>query len=321
MKLGLITNCYRDLSWEETTEKIRQSGLDAVEPNAGGYFGKAHCDPAALLHDADALKHFTDAYLSRGLTLSGLSVHANPLHPDPEIAGQHSRDIRDTIKLAGKIGGPPVIGFAGCPGAGPDARYPNWITCPWPSWFEDGIKWQWEKSAIPFWKETAKVLSDNGTVFAFEMAPGDIVYNPETLLMLREAVGDEIRCNYDPSHLFFQGIDPLTAMKKLGDLIVHVHAKDARVDEDIARWRGTTDWKTYGDVKNRAWVYRTCGYGHGRLWWNDFASCLRTVGYDGVISIEHEDTLMTIEEGLKKAIGFLKEVLMYQGSGVKWWET
>jgi len=321
MKLGLITNCYRDRIWEETTEAVRQSGLDAIEPNAGGYFGKKHCDPEILLRDDDALKRFVDAYRSRGLELSGLSVHSNPLHPDPAIAEEHKTDILNTVKLASRIGIRPVIGFAGCPGAGPDAVYPNWITCPWPSYFEEGIKWQWEKKAIPFWKETAKVLKDNGTVFAFEMAPGDLVYNPETLLMLREAVGEEMCCNFDPSHLFYQGIDPITAIKKLGDLIVHVHAKDAKVDGDLVRWRGANDWKSYGDVINRTWVYRTCGYGHDRLWWNDFVSCLRLVGYDGVISIEHEDTLMTIEEGLKKAIGFLKEVLIYEGPGVRWWET
>lgn len=321
MKLGLITNCYRDRTWEDATEAVKNAGLNAIEPNAGGYFGKKHCDPAKLLSDNDALKRFEDAYRSRDLELSGLSVHSNPLHPDPGIAKSHKDDIINTIKLAGRLGGKPVIGFAGCPGAGENAKYPNWITCPWPSYFEEGIKWQWEKRAIPFWREIAKVLNDNGSVFAFEMAPGDLVYNPETLLLLRDAVGKEICCNYDPSHLFYQGIDTFTTIKKLGGLIVHVHAKDAKLDEDVVRWRGVNDWKSYGDVLNRAWVYRTCGYGHDTIWWNSFISCLRLVGYNGVISIEHEDTLMTAEEGLNKAIGFLKGVLIYQGLGAKWWET
>jgi sugar phosphate isomerase/epimerase len=321
MKLGLITNCYRDMTWEEAAEAARKAGLKAVEPVAGGYFGKKHCNPEFLLKDRDALKRFVDVYESRELVVSGLSVHGNPLHPDGKIASAHKRDIVDAIKLAEIIGVRVVIGFAGCPGAGEGAKYPNWITCPWPSYFAEGIEWQWKKVAIPFWSEIAGVLGDSGVVFAFEMAPGDLIYNPETLTMLRDAVGTEVCCNFDPSHLFFQGIDVMTAVKRLGEMIVHVHAKDSKIDEDVARWRGTIDWKSYGEVIKRAWVYRTCGYGHDRLWWNDFVSSLRLVGYDGVISIEHEDTLMTVGEGLQKAITFLTEVLMHEGMGMRWWEV
>ncbi len=319
MKLGMIVNCFRDKTWEETTEIVKNLGLKAVEPNVGGYFGKDHCNPELLLSDKEALKRFIDAYKSRDLEISGLSVHSNPLHPDTRIADSHKNDIINAIKLAEKLGVNVVIGFAGCPGAGEGAKYPNWITCPWPSYFEEGIKWQWEKKIVPVWKEIAKVLVDKSVVFAFEMVHGDVIYNLETLFMLRNAVGEEICCNFDPSHLFFQGIDPLACIKVLGKTIVHVHAKDAKIAEDNVRINGVIDWKTYGDVLKRAWVYRTCGYGHDKLWWNDFVSHLRFVGYDGVISIEHEDTLTTIDEGLNKAIAFLSDVLFYQGMGEKWW--
>jgi sugar phosphate isomerase/epimerase len=319
MKLGLIVNCFKDLPWEEVVERIKTFGLSAIEPNAGGHFPATHCNPELFLKDTEALKKFMDTYKSQGIEISGLAVHANPLHPDEKVAAAHTKDIVNAILLAEKMGVKVLTGFAGCPGAAEDAVYPNWITCPWPGYFADAIQWQWEKKIIPFWKEMAKRLRDAGVVFAFEMAPGDVVYNPETLLMLRDGAGDEMCCNFDPSHLFFQGIDPFVAIKKLAHTIVHVHAKDSKVDMENTRWRGTIDWKTYGDVANRAWVYRTCGYGHDRLWWNDFVSYLRIAGYEGVISIEHEDTLMTIEEGLEKAITFLKDVLIFQGLGEKWW--
>ena len=156
--------------------------------------------------------------------------------------------------------------------------------------------------------------------FGFEMHPGDSIYNPEMLLLLRERVGmEEIACNLDPSHLFWQGIDPIVAVKRLNKVIVHVHAKDCRVDNSVVDFRGILDWKHYSDVVNRAWTFRTVGYGHGKKFWNDFFSMLRTVNYDGVISIEHEDPIMSPVEGLTKAVKFLKDTVIFSPAGEMWW--
>ena len=319
MKLGVMAACFGDKSWEDAVKAAKNAGLDAIEPGVGGFVGKNHCDPEVVLKDNGALKKFVDAAGAQGLEISGLSAHGNPLHPDINYSEEHVNDLKNAVTLAEKIGVKVVNCFGGCPGAGEDAKYPSWITCPWPPYFGDAVNWQWEKKIIPFWKEMAKRAKDSGVKFGFEMHPGDAIYNPEVLLKLRDAVGEEISCNYDPSHLFWQGMDPLEVIKKIGHTIVHVHAKDSRVDEGVVKWRGVNDWKHYGDISNRAWTFRTCGYGHDKLWWNSFVSNLRLSGYDGVISIEHEDPLMSANEGLNKAVSFLKEVLLYEDVGEMWW--
>lgn len=319
MKLGVMAACFGDKSWKDAVKAAKGAGLDAIEPGAGGFVGKNHCNPEELLKDKDALKRFVDAYKSQGLEISALSAHGNPIHPDMKYADEHKKDLIGAAKLAKEIGVKVVNCFAGCPGAGEGAKYPSWVTCPWPPYFGDAVKWQWEKRVIPFWKEMARVAGDAGVKFAFEMHPGDVVYNPEALLKLREACGDTICCNFDPSHLFWQGIDPLVSIKMMGNIIVHVHAKDSKVDEGVVKWRGVNDWKHYGDIAKRAWTFRTCGYGHDKLWWNSFVSNLRLAGYDGVISIEHEDPLMSANEGLNKAVQFLKDVLLYEKVGEMWW--
>ena len=166
----------------------------------------------------------------------------------------------------------------------------------------------------------AKFAAEHGIKkIAFEMHPGFVVYNPETCLKLRAAVGDIIGANFDPSHLFWQGIDPCAAIKALKGAIYHFHAKDTKIDTRNCDVNGVLDTKHYGDILERSWVFRTVGYGHGKEVWNDIISTLKAVGYDGAISIEHEDGLMSPNEGLEKAIAFLKEVIIYQNAGDMWW--
>jgi len=320
MKLGVMANCFIDKSWENACKAASEAGLKAIEPGCGGFVGKAHCNPAELLKDEDAIKKFMKAAEDNGLEISALSCHGNTLHPDKSVSNEYTADLEAAIELASKIGVKVINGFAGCPGAGEGAKYPNWITCPWPPYFGDGVKWQWEKKVVPFWKEMAKKAKKADVKFGFEMHPGDVVYNTEALLYLREKVGaEEISCNFDPSHLFWQGMDPIVCIKELGDAIVHVHAKDSKVDKSVVELRGVNDWKHYGEIAKRAWTFRTVGYGHGIEFWNDFVSALRLVGYDGVISIEHEDPLMSAGEGLSKAIDFLNKVLLFEEVGEMWW--
>ena len=154
---------------------------------------------------------------------------------------------------------------------------------------------------------------------AFEMHPGFCVYNPETMMKLRNAVGPEIGANFDPSHLFWQGIDPVAAIRYLGDAIFYFHAKDTKIDEINTKTHGVLDTKHYGDEIHRSWIFRSVGYGHDYQVWKDMMSALRMVGYDDAISIEHEDSLMTPNEGLQKAIAFLKDVMMFEDKGAMWW--
>ncbi|MBM4080906.1 MAG: sugar phosphate isomerase/epimerase, partial [Planctomycetes bacterium] len=280
-----------------------------------------HCPVEKLLESKKELDDWKAKVTGRGLEISALSCHGNPLHPNAAFAKQNHDVHRNTVKLAKKLGVEVVINFSGCPGDSDGAKSPNWVTCPWPPDFGDTLKWQWEKKVIPYWKAEAKFARDNGVKLAFEMHPGFVVYNTETMLKLRDACGDNIGANFDPSHLFWQGMDPIVSARKLGEAkaIFHVHAKDCRVDAGNTAENGVLDNKHYGDVLHRSWVFRTCGYGHGPEFWKDFVSTLRCVGYDGVLSIEHEDGLMSVNEGFQKAVAFLKHVMLAEPMGKMWW--
>jgi len=254
------------------------------------------------------------------LTISALSCHGNPVHPNKEAAAKYHTDFENTCKVAEKLGVDTVITFSGCPGDHAGAKQPNWVTCAWPPDFLEVLQYQWEDELIPYWKNAAAMAAKYGvTKIALEMHPGFCVYNPRTLLQLREAVGPAIGANFDPSHLFWQGINPVEAIKALKGAIHHFHAKDTRVDFYNASVNGTLETTRYDDFVGRGWVFRTVGYGNGESVWRDMISTLRAVGYDGAISIEHEDGLMSVEEGLEKAVEFLKPILMYAQPAEMWW--
>jgi sugar phosphate isomerase/epimerase len=319
MKLGVMTALFSGRKLEDMLKYCKDSGLDAVELCCGNYPGEPFFKVKDLVADAkkrDAVRKTID---KSGLEISALSCHGNPLHPNKEFASANHEAHRNAVALAKLWHVDVVINFSGCPGDSDRAASPNWVTCPWPDDFKKVVDWQWEKKVIPYWKEENKVAEDAGVKLAFEMHPGFVVYNTETLLRLRTECGKTIGANFDPSHLFWQGMDPLVSVKALKGCIWHVHAKDCRIDPQNTAFKGVLDTMHYGRELERSWVFRTVGYGHGYDFWNDFVSILREVGYDGVLSIEHEDSLMSGEEGLQKAIAFLKNVLIRQPSGPMTW--
>jgi sugar phosphate isomerase/epimerase len=272
-----------------------------------------------MLTDDSALAEFRSILAGEDFTISALSCHGNALHPDPARA-RHDREVsRQTVLLAEKLGVPVVVDFSGCPGDSPHSIRPNWVTCPWPPEYLETLQWQWEEVAVPYWIEHAKFAADHGVKIAIEMHPGFLVYNPETMLRLRSVAGPAIGCNYDPSHMFWQGIDPIAAIRILGDAIFHVHAKDTQIYDRNLPLTGVLDTKPYTDERNRAWIFRTCGYGHGEEWWREFVSTLRMFGYDYVLSIEHEDSLLSPSEGLARAAGFLNQIVPREPPAAAWW--
>jgi sugar phosphate isomerase/epimerase len=320
MKLGVFAVMFSSMKFEKALDYIASVGVEAVEIGCGGYVGDAHCKPAQLLKDAKATANLRKAVDSRGLTISALSAHANPLHPDPKIGAAHQEAVRNGIKMAAKLGVDTFVAFSGCPGGGPGDLTPNWVTCPWPPDFSATVKWQWESVLIPYWKETMKLADDLGVKVAIEMHPGFCVYAVEHVLALREAVGSKnLGVNFDPSHLFWQGVDPVHAIRALGDSIFHFHAKDTIIDPINATLNGVLDTKPYDQFIKRSWIFRTVGYGHGEEVWRAMVSNLRMVGYDGALSIEHEDGLMTQNEGFEKAAQFLKNVIIKERAGKAWW--
>ena len=320
MKVGIFSSILSDLPLEQALDHIASLHCDCVEIGTGAYPGDAHCKPADLLADDGKLTEFVAAIRQSGLEISSLSCHGNPLHPDAALAREHHEVFRSTVRLASRIDVPVVTTFSGCPGDHPGAKYPNWVTCPWPNDFRTILQWQWEQIAIPYWTEQTKFAADHGvTKIALEAHPGFLVYNPETMLRLRDATSAVLGANLDPSHFFWQGIDPVKAVRKLSGAIHHVHAKDTFLYKVNADFDGFLDTKPYSDEKNRAWIFRTVGYGHGADFWTDFISTLRICGYDGVLSMEHEDSLMTPAEGLRKAVEFLQSIVLREPKGAVTW--
>ena len=321
MKLSVFAVLLADKSLDEACKYLADSGVQAVEIGCGGFPGKAHCNPEELLKDDKKIAEFKNTIEKHGLEIAALSTHGNAVHPDPAVAKVFHDDFVNTVLLAEKLGIDRVITFSGCPGGSPEDKTPNWVTCPWPDDFSHIVEYQWNEVLVPYWKKMTAFAAEHGIKkIAFEMHPGFCVYNPETLMKLRNLVGsDLIGANFDPSHLFWQGIDPVYAIRYLGEAIYFFHAKDTKIDEINTKTNGVLDTKHYGDEIHRSWIFRSVGYGHDYQVWKDMMSALRMVGYDDAISIEHEDSLMTPNEGLQKAIAFLKEVLMYEDKGAMWW--
>ncbi|MBQ3225634.1 MAG: sugar phosphate isomerase/epimerase [Clostridia bacterium] len=320
MKLGVMNPVLNSYQFEEALKYLSDLGVDMIEIGAGGYPGDAHLKPTELIGQPEKVAEYLSLLSKYNIEISALSCHNNPLHPQKDIAAKADQELKNTILAAEILGIDTVIGFSGCPGDSEYALYPNWVTCPWPDDFGKILSWQWEEKVIPYWKNLADFAKEHGIKkIALEMHPGFVVYNPETCLRLREAVGDIIGANFDPSHLFWQGIDPVAAIRELGEAIHHFHAKDTKIDRRNREVNGVLDNKSYDRISERSWVFRTVGYGHDKEVWNDIISALKMVGYDGAISIEHEDGLMSSNEGLEKAVAFLKEVLIYENSGEMWW--
>jgi len=315
----VVIGLFRNEPFEKALDYVKSLDIEAVEIGTGAYAGHPHCDIDRLLRDDNALKAFQSTVESRGLFISALNCSGNPLHPNSAIAQSHHQDFEKTVLLAEKLGIQNVITFSGCPGDSEEAKYPNWVTCPWPTDYSEIIAWQWKEKIIPYWKKAGKFAQDHQVRICFEMHPGVCVYNPETLLRLRNAVGDVIGCNFDPSHLFWQGIDPIVVIRNIKDTIYHVHAKDTKIDPINSPLYGNLDTKNYKNEVNRAWIFRTVGYGHDFGFWKEFVSTLRLIGYDGVLSIEQEDSLLSKKEGLEKAVSLLKEVLIRDSADQPWW--
>jgi len=320
MKLGVFTPLLYNMDLDSALAFLAENGVQMAEIGAGGYPGTTHCDPDVLLNDEEKFEEFKATFKKHNIEISALSCHANPVHPQKDIAKGFDDAITKAILMAEKLGITQINTFSGCPGDSEGAKYPNWVTCPWPDDFTEILRYQWDEVLIPYWKQKVEFAKAHGVnKIALEPHPGFCVYNTDTVLKLRDAVGKEIGANLDPSHLLWQGMDPVAVIRKLGDAIFHFHAKDTKIDLYNNAVNGVLDTKHYGDEANRSWIFRSVGYGMDYSKWKDIMSALRLAGYDYAISIEHEDSLMTPQEGLKKAITFLKEVMMFEAKGDMWW--
>lgn len=321
MKLGVFTVLFSGKTFEEMLDYVKDAGLDSVEIGTGGNPGDEFCPLDELLESQDKRKAYLEKVHERGLTISAFSCHNNHIAPNYKEAQETHETFVKTVKLASLMGVPVVNTFSGTAGSDENASYPNWPVTPWPTAYTDILNWQWEKKLIPYWKEQGKLAEDYGVKIGIEPHAGFLVHTPYTMLRLREETNDSIGANLDPSHLWWQGIDPVAAVKILGqkNAIHHFHAKDTFIDQENVNMYGLTDMQPYSNVASRAWTFRSVGYGHSTKVWSDIISALRINGYDYVVSIEHEDPIMSVDEGFTQAVKNLKSVNIAQPATDMWW--
>jgi sugar phosphate isomerase/epimerase len=324
MKLGAYTACLHDKPLEEALGILRDLGLNSAEINSGGFLATPHLPVEDILESESARAGYLASFAEYGITLTALNCNGNPLHPDPEVREKHSNDIRRSIRLAHLLGIKTVITMSGLPGSDPDGKRPSWTVIPWDSVYKETLDYQWDEVAVPFWREIDALAADNGVKVAIEMHPQNLVFNPPTLKRLVEKVGaTHVGAEMDPSHLFWQGMDPVAAVRYLGALVVHAAAKDVRINEDHASIYGVLDerFRRLSSEEDRvnlggdewankwpedsAWDFVALGRGHDVGFWTRFVDALREVDPEMAVNIEHEDTSLGRIEGLKVAADVL----------------
>jgi sugar phosphate isomerase/epimerase len=319
MRVGVFSVIFQQLPYEQALDKILSLGATAVEIGTGGLPGAHHCPIDEILDSEEKRKAYLKAVESRGMIISAFSCHWDPIGPDKKVAVAADEIFRKTVRLAELCGVSAVNVLSGLPAGSAVDIMPNWVTCPWPPHFIEILDYQWNKVGIPYWRAAARFAEEHNVKIGVEMHPGMLIYNVETLLRMRDACGPALGCNFDPSHLFWNGVDPMAAIRKLGDAIVHVHGKDCYVDPFNVAVNGCNDHKVYTDIPHRSWTFRTIGYGHDIKVWKDIVSALRMAGYDHAISLEHEDGMMSFDEGVRKGLAALREAVMAEAPGEMFW--
>jgi len=308
MKIGMVTDSLGNLPFDEMVETSAKIGIELLEFGCGNWSSAPHLNLDAMLESAAARDTFMAKLRAHGLGISALNCSGNQLAPG-ELGKSHDVVVRKTFKLAKLLGVHRIVMMSGLPG-GPGDANPNWVTVCWPAQMPGILKYQWEEVAIPYWKGLVAEAKENGIEqICLEQHAHQLVYNTETALKLHDAVGETVGVNFDPSHAMWMGGDPLFAIRHLRGTIYHVHAKDTRIDPQNAALNTLLETKPGDRVSERSWNYVTLGFGHGELWWRDFVSQLKLVGYDGVLSIEHEDSSLPPVVGVEKSVALLKNVL------------
>jgi sugar phosphate isomerase/epimerase len=311
MKIGMVSDSLGSLSFTEVLDAAAGLGLDCLEFAAGNWSSAPHIDVDRLLASAGARDRLMGALKERGLTISALNCSGNQLHPG-RSGREHDKVVRKTVELAPLLGVGRVVLMSGCPGA-PGDKHPNWITVAWPPETTEILEWQWKEKLIPYWKDLVAFARKKGIRhLCLELHGGQNVYNVPTLLRLREACGDAVGANFDPSHLMWMGADPIEAIGALGEAIFHVHAKDTRIEPRNAALNSRLETTPANSPAERSWNYVTLGYGNGEDFWRAFCLSLRRAGYDGVLSIEHEDMALAPMEGVRKSVELLRRVMIVE---------
>ncbi|WP_433717525.1 sugar phosphate isomerase/epimerase family protein [Actinoplanes sp. CA-051413] len=321
MKLGAYTACLHDRSLDETLKILGELGLTSAEINAGGFIPAPHLPIDDLLASTGAREDYLGRFAQAGIELTGLNVNGNPLNPDPAVGPRHAADLHRAIDVAAGLGVGRVVTMSGLPAGEPGGTTANWVVNPWDSQYLDILDHQWHQVAVPFWKDINARAAAADVKICIEMHPHNLVFNPPTLQRLVEQTNaTHIGAEMDPSHLFWQGMDPVACVEYLGDLVFHAAAKDTRINPDNAKVYGVLDdrfTRTPADAnplnlggantlnqwpKSPSWEFVAVGRGHGvEEFWVPFLRALSAVDPDMAVNIEHEDQAFDQVEGLRLA--------------------
>lgn len=308
MKIGMITDSLGALSFGELLNTAANLGIERLEFAAGNWSRAPHLAVDRMLDNASVRREFVSELREHGIAISALNCSGNPLHPG-EIGEGHREVSRKTIALAGLMGVERVVMMSGCPG-GPGDANANWMTTSWPPETQTILRYQWEEVLIPYWRELLAYARSVGvSKLCLELHGHQNVYSVGTFFRLRDAVGETVGGNFDPSHLLWMGADPLTAIAALGPSIYHVHAKDTRLEPQTLARDGRIEIRPAEQVADRAWNYVTLGRGHDETWWRGFCRALAAIGYHDVLSIEHEDLELPPLEGITQSVALLRRVI------------
>jgi sugar phosphate isomerase/epimerase len=307
MQIGMITDSLPDVDFDGMLSVAARLRMDMLEFGCGNWSAAPHLELDRMLESADARREFLHRLRDHGLAISALNCSGNPLHPG-EQGRRHDAVTRKTIRLARLLDVDRIVMMSGCPGA-PGDSHANWITTEWPPEVRDIVRWQWDEVLIPYWRGLVEFAREQGVRLCLELHGYQNVYNVATLWRLRDAVGETVGANLDPSHLMWMGADPVAAARALGDAIYYVHAKDTRIEPSIAGVNGVIDTTPGSEYRSRAWNYITLGHGHDESWWRTFVDTLAGAGYDGVLSIEHEDPAMSAVQGVEESVALLRRVI------------
>jgi sugar phosphate isomerase/epimerase len=308
MKIGMITDSLGELSLDDLLSTTAELGIERLEFAAGNWSRAPHLTLDRMLDSAPAREEFMVRLRDHGLLISALNCSGNPLHPG-EAGGRHREVTRKTIALASLLGVERVVMMSGCAG-GPGDANANWVTTCWPPETQKILRYQWEEVLIPYWRNLVAYSRGLGVgKLCLELHGHQNVYSVSTFFRLRDAVGETVGVNFDPSHLMWMGADPLAAIAALGSAIYHVHAKDTRLEPEALALDGRIEIRPAEDFTHRAWNYVTLGRGHDEAWWRRFCQALAAIGYDDVLSIEHEDLALPPIDGVKKSVGLLRRVM------------
>jgi sugar phosphate isomerase/epimerase len=313
MKLCAVSESLGHLSFEDAAKVSAELGLAGLEIGTGNWCAAPHANLKSLLESEDKRREFLSVFERNGLSLAALNCNGNQLHP---VDGERqSKVVYDTLQAAELLGVNTLVLMSGLPAGGPADVRPNWVTCAWPLENGEILDWQWNEKLLPYWTKLAAAAKDFGvTKLCVELHGHQLVYNVPTLLKLRKEVGKIVGANLDPSHLFWMDADPLAAIDALGDAIHHVHAKDTFMNTPALDLTGRLETIGHEKVRDRAWSYITLGYGHGEQWWRQFCYRLRLNGYDGWLSIEHEDLILSRIEGMRRSVDLLKRTMIEEKS-------